>query len=44
MDFITGGSVIVDYGLVFWPEVKVLKRLNDGFVSYKHTAFHFIRR
>ncbi len=20
MDFITGGSVIMDYGLIFWPE------------------------
>ncbi len=23
MDFFTGGSVIMDYGLVFWPEATV---------------------
>ncbi len=23
MDFITGGSIIMDHGLVFWPEVTV---------------------
>ncbi len=31
MDFFTGGSVM-DYEL---------KKCLDGFVSYKHTAFHF---
>ncbi len=23
MDFFTGGSAIMDYGLIFWPEVTV---------------------
>ncbi len=23
MDFFTGGSIIMDYGLVFWPEAMV---------------------
>ncbi len=34
--FFTGGSVIMDYGLIFWPEAMVwgLNRLNDGFVSF----------
>ncbi len=32
----------MDYRLAFWPENDglKLKRLNDGFVSYKHAAFH----
>ncbi len=37
MEFFSRGSVTKDYGLVFWPEAMV----NDGFVSYKRTAFHF---
>ncbi len=39
MDFITGGSVIMDYGLVFWPEVT--KKLIDLFI--KNTDFSFTR-
>ncbi len=40
-DFFTGGSVIMDYGLIFWTEATVWssKCLNDGFVSYKQAAF-----
>ncbi len=38
MDFFTRGNDIMDYGLVFHPEVK-----NDGLVAYKHTDFHFTR-
>ncbi len=29
MDFVTRGSVIMDYGLFFWPEVEVK---NDLFI------------
>ncbi len=35
MDLFTGGNVIMDYGLVFWPEAK-LNRFDDRFVSYKY--------
>ncbi len=38
MDFFTRGNVIMDYGLLFSPEVK-----NDGLFAYKHTDFHFTR-
>ncbi len=34
-NFFTGGSIIMDSG---W-----LKHLNDGFISYKHIAFHVKR-
>ncbi len=49
MDFFTGWSIIMDYGLVFWRfNVKMwrlmlksgglmLKCLNVGFVSFKHS-------
>ncbi len=32
-------------GLIDWLEAMVysLKRLNDGFFSYKHADFHFTR-
>uniref|UniRef100_A0A673H4K7 Striatin-interacting protein 1 homolog n=1 Tax=Sinocyclocheilus rhinocerous TaxID=307959 RepID=A0A673H4K7_9TELE len=46
MDFFTLRSIIMISGLwPFWPEATVLKLklLNDGFVSYKHTAFLFTR-
>ncbi len=45
MAIFTGGSIIMDYGLEFWPEATVLKikHLNGGFVSYEHAAFHFTR-
>ncbi len=44
MDFFTGGSVIMDYGLIFWPDISLkLKHLNDLFISYKHAYFHFTR-
>ncbi len=35
----TGGSIIMDYGVVFWPEANKfkVKCLNVGFVSYKHS-------
>ncbi len=39
---LTGGSIIVDYGLIFCSGLK-FKRFNDGFVFYKHAAFHFTR-
>ncbi len=32
IDFFTGGSLIIEYGLE-------LNGLKDGFVSHKHTAF-----
>ncbi len=37
MDFCAGGSVIMDYELIFCPEATIssLKCLNDGFVHYK---------
>ncbi len=40
--FFTGGSVIIDYELVFsfWPEVNTP---NDKCVSYKNAAFYFTR-
>ncbi len=41
MDFFTGGSVIMDYGLGFGQ--KCLKRLNGRFLSYKHAAFCYTR-
>ncbi len=39
--FFTGGN-IVDYGLIFFAKSDSLqlKHLNDGFVNYKHAAFH----
>ncbi len=37
------GSIVMDYELVFWPEAIKLKGINEGFVSYKHAAFHFTR-
>ncbi len=40
MDYFTGGSVIMDNAWYFGESLK-LKRLNDGFVYYKHTAFQF---
>ncbi len=45
MDFFTGESIIMDYGLEFWPETMVLKLKHpkDGFVYYKHKAFCFTR-
>ncbi len=42
MDFITAGCIIMDHGLVRSDSLK-LKRLNDGFVYYKHAAFVFTR-
>ncbi len=39
MDFSTGRSIIMDYGLNQWFK---LKSPNDEFVSYKHAAFHKI--
>ncbi len=36
MDFFTGGSIIMDYGLVFWPEVMVWRleiKLMDLFLT-----------
>ncbi len=46
MDFFTGGNIIMDYGLVFWPELEKVKMpyLMYEFVSYKHAAFHFTRQ
>ncbi len=42
MGFFIEGSIIMDYGLVLVRRKGLkLKCLNDGFVSYKHTAFHF---
>ncbi len=35
--FFTGGSIIMDYGLLARTQGLKLKRLNDGFVSYKHS-------
>ncbi len=35
MDFFNGGIAIMATG-----DGSKLKHLNDGFVSYKHTAFH----
>ncbi len=37
MDFSSGGSIIIDYGLVFWPETTLVFKCLDGFVSYKHS-------
>ncbi len=39
MDFSTGGNVIMDYRYILRGNGLKLKRLNDGFVFYKHTAF-----
>ncbi len=39
MDFSSGGSVIIDYGILDRSNSLKLKHLNDGFVSYKHAAF-----
>ncbi len=40
MDFSTGGNVIMDYRYILRRGNGLkLKRLNDGFVFYKHTAF-----
>ncbi len=44
--FFIGGSVIMNYGLVFWlsrSECLKLIHLNDGFVSYKHAGFCFTK-
>ncbi len=41
MDLFTGESVIVDYGILIRSDGVKLKQLNDGFISYKHYAFHF---
>ncbi len=45
MDIFTGGSIIMNYGLLFCPEAIIWSKtcLNDGFVSYKHSAFVFSR-
>ncbi len=45
MDLFTGGSVIMDYGLSILArsDSLKLKHFNDGFVSFKHTAFGFSR-
>lgn len=44
MDFLTKGSIIMVYGLILARSNGLkLKHLNDGFVSYKHTAFHHTR-
>ncbi len=40
MDVFTGGSVIIDYGY-FGHNGSLKLKCHDGFVSYKHTAFHF---
>ncbi len=39
MNLFTKGSVIMDYGLIFWPECLKLKCHNDEFVFLQHTAF-----
>jgi len=41
IDLFSGGIVIMDYGLVFWPGVTSkmkLKCFNDGFI-YKHAVW-----
>ncbi len=45
MDFFTRGSVIMHYELHIWTgsDYLKLKCFNDGFVSYKHAAFHSTR-
>ncbi len=45
MDFFTGGSVIIYWGFIFWPvsdDLKLKPLNNNGFVSYKQTAFCLI--
>ncbi len=37
MALITGGCIIIDYGLIF--SQQYLKHLNDGFFSHKNTAY-----
>ncbi len=41
--FFTGGSDIMDYGLIFCPEPTLKLKHLDRFVSHKQTAFHFFR-
>ncbi len=41
--FFIGGSDIMDYGLIFWPEPTLKLKHLDRFVSHKQTAFHFFR-
>ncbi len=44
MYFYTGGSIIMDYGLIFCPEVTVQNALiMYVFVCYKHAVFCFTR-
>ncbi len=33
----------LEEALLWIIDIKVKKHLNDGFVSYKHAAFHFTR-
>ncbi len=44
MDFFIEGSVLMDYQLGYnilaRSDVLKLKRINDGFVSYKQQTFH----
>jgi len=39
-DFFNGGSVIVDYGLIFWPEAAVSNSNVLIGLFFKHTMFH----
>ncbi len=39
MDYFTGSSVIMKYGLVFWQDLK-LKRLNDELFLSNHQVFN----
>ncbi len=44
MDFFTGGSIIMDYGLFILlarSDGLKLLRINNGFVSNKQAALHF---